>query len=174
MSFKAVEPEHKFLKDYQLFRPDPRIQLESYRAVNLKELTSACSLQYPPDTALHQELVILQDPPNLEILQASNINGDERSYAAIDPTELMGDWQTILVNAQALKSSLKTLRLFIIGLSLQCNSIFLQQKSVSRKSGSKAWVLMMCPVIAHESVEINTFAMIKLAEESKDKLEANE
>jgi hypothetical protein len=174
VSLKMLEPEQRFLMDYRLFEDDPRFLLESVRGVDLKEFSSAVTLQIPTDPT-QQRLLLLEERPNIRILQAQNIKGDECSYTQLNPEYLEGTWQPAIFNSLGLKTILKMLKTFLSSIQTETDSfILLSQKSVKRQSGSKSWLCLFSPVIQQENIQVAAFMQVIPVDEAIDEVEINE
>lgn len=172
ISVKADTPEKRFIQTYAVASQE--LDIVSERLVAVDELEIAANLQLPDAKSLQQDLLLGEKPPNLVLLQASNVKGTERAFVSINPTEEMEPWTTVLVNGVTLLDVIRTAKSYTSLRSLPSSNCLLSEKTLVRKSSTKAWLLFINPFEQAEGLTINTFILVKPGSEVPDILDSDE
>lgn len=172
ISVKADTPEKRFIQTYVV--ANQTLTVESERLVGVDDLETAASLQLPDAKSLQQDVLVGERPPNLVLLQASNIKGTERAFVDINPTEDMEPWTTVVVNGVTLLDVIRTTKSYTSLRSLPSSSCVLSEKTMVRKSGTKAWLLFINPFEQSVGLTINTFILVSPTSEVMDMLDSDE
>jgi len=158
ISLVTKDATSSFLNEYKVFNNQPVMgcQLEdlSSRTLDINHLMSAVVLQLPTDSSDSKKLVLVETPPHLTIMPASNIRGCDRSLCDIDPECVNGDWLTLLTNGEAVKQSLKLLKSYISKVSLETTNIVLKQLGIINGRGRVHYRICLSTAQVSELVKL--------------------
>jgi hypothetical protein len=178
ISIIAKDPSSQFLNEYKVFNNQPvlgcELQAGACRSLDINHLMSAVILQLPTDSVDSKKLVLVETPPHLTIMPASNIRGGDRSLCDIDPEYIQGDWLTLLTNGEAVKQSLKLLKLYITKTGLETTNIVLKQLGIINGRGRVHYRICLSTVQMSELVTLKIMLASDRSETSLNFIDSEE
>jgi hypothetical protein len=177
-SLITKEPSSLFKNEYLVFTETNvagcQIQTKATRGVALNALTAGVVLQLPNEVTDSKKIVLLESTPNLILLPSSNIRGTDKSIVEIDPAYVAGNWETILVNSEALKQSLKLLKSYLNRTALGSTAIVLKQIAIIKRTGNISYRLLLAPGLLSTELTVTILLAADKATSVPDFLDSDE